>query len=34
VVLRRGRVACDETRASFSAAEVRAIYEEATRGKG
>jgi heme exporter protein A len=34
VVLRRGRVACDETRASFSVAEVRAIYEEATRGKG
>jgi heme exporter protein A len=33
VVLRRGRVSCDETRASFSAAEVRAIYEEATRGK-
>ena len=33
VVLRRGRVVCDETRTSFSATEVRAIYEEATRGK-
>jgi heme exporter protein A len=33
VVLRRGRVTHDETRASFSADEVRAIYEEATRGK-
>jgi heme exporter protein A len=33
VVLRRGRVACDETRAIFSPDEVRAIYEEATRGK-
>jgi len=33
VVLRRGRVACDETRTSFSADEVRALYEEATRGK-
>jgi heme exporter protein A len=33
VVLRRGRVACDETRAHFSADEVRAIYEEAIRGK-
>ena len=33
VVLRRGRVASDQTRASFSADEVRAIYQEATRGK-
>jgi heme exporter protein A len=33
VVLRRGRVARDETRSGFSADEVRAIYEEATRGK-
>ncbi len=33
VVLRRGRVAHDETRTSFSADEVRAIYQEATRGK-
>jgi heme exporter protein A len=33
VVLRRGRVARDQTRASFSADELRAIYEEATRGK-
>jgi len=33
VVLRRGRVARDETRAGFSADEVRAIYEEATGGK-
>jgi ABC-type multidrug transport system ATPase subunit len=33
VILRRGRVARDETRASFSADEVRAIYEEATGGK-
>ena len=33
VVLRRGRVARDETRASFSSDDVRAIYEEATRGK-
>jgi heme exporter protein A len=33
VVLRRGRVARDETRASFSADEIRAIYEEATRGR-
>ncbi len=32
VVLRRGRVARDEARASFSADEVRRIYEEATRG--
>jgi heme exporter protein A len=31
VVLRRGRVARDETRANFSADQVRAIYEEATR---
>jgi heme exporter protein A len=33
VVLRRGRVTLDETRASFSADEIRPIYEEATRGK-
>ena len=33
VVLRRGRVARDETGRAFSADEVRAIYEEATRGK-
>ena len=33
VVLRRGRVARDQTRASFSADEIRALYEEATRGK-
>ena len=33
VVLRRGRVARDETCAGFSADEVRAIYEEATGGK-
>jgi heme exporter protein A len=33
VVLRRGRVARDETGAGFSADEVRALYEEATRGK-
>ena len=32
VVLRRGRVARDEARASFYADEVRRIYEEATRG--
>jgi heme exporter protein A len=33
VVLRRGRVAFDETRDGFSADQVRAIYEEASRGK-
>jgi ABC-type sulfate/molybdate transport systems ATPase subunit len=33
VVLRRGRVAYDETCGGYSADEVRAIYEEATRGK-
>jgi len=33
VVLRRGRVACDETAADFSSDQVRAIYEEATRGQ-
>ena len=33
IVLRRGRVAFDETRGSgFDAAAVRAIYEERTRG--
>jgi len=33
VVLRRGRVVHDEARPSFSPDQVRAIYEEATRGK-
>jgi len=33
VILRRGRIARDETRAGFSAEEVRTLYEEATRGK-
>ena len=32
VVLRRGRVALDETRARFAPAELRALYEEKTRG--
>jgi heme exporter protein A len=31
VVLRRGRVSFDETRPSFSPAELRALYEEKTR---
>ncbi|HEX7596923.1 MAG TPA: ABC transporter ATP-binding protein [Polyangia bacterium] len=33
VVLRRGRLAFDETREAFSAEQVRTIYEETTRGK-